>query len=88
MVVLLMRRTIEVGTMAPGTVNNPKAELYAHSLLMSCQCSWKGKSGSSLSLGAVLGRLGYCVRRTDSAALSVVASRIFFGIGNLFGIAR
>lgn len=47
-----------------------------------------GKSGSSCSLGAALGRLGYGVGTTDSAAPSVVASRIFFGIGNSFSIAR
>lgn len=77
-----MRKRAGVDTTSPGTVKNPRAAIYAHRSVRPCQCVWEGKSGSSRSLGPVLGRLGYCVRSTDSATHSVVASRIFFGIGN------
>lgn len=33
MVILLLRRMIEVDTMVPGTVTNPRAGIYAHSSL-------------------------------------------------------
>lgn len=42
-IVVLMRRTAEMDTAAPGTLQNPKAAIYAHSSLMSCQCVLKGE---------------------------------------------
>lgn len=80
---VLMRKRAEMDMMASRTVKNPRAAIYVHRSVTSCQCVWEGKSGSSCSFGPVLGRLGYCVRITDSETQSVVASRIFFGIGKL-----
>lgn len=87
-IMVWMCGTIGVDTMSAGTVRSPKAAIYAHCSSTSCPSIWEDKSGSSCSLGAVLGRLGYCVRSSDSATDSVVASRIFFGIGNLLSVTR
>lgn len=43
--VILMCRMMEVDTMSTGTVKNPKAAIYAHSSLMSCQRIGRRKVG-------------------------------------------